>query len=126
VAYITTAALRDPFGTPQIEVPAGEVENESRGYSYVAYNTGSEFFTFEPAACPLVPHRGWSLASQGPNQEVDGAASLIFRVCPLATPELLDDLAGRIYDPTNGTVSRGDIIRFGGDIPAAVSDGSGP
>ena len=124
VAYLTSSVLRDPFGTPQIEVPGGETANESQGYAYIAYNTASTFYAFEPAACSAVPHRGWSVASQGPSQSLDGAASLIFRVCPLATPDLLDDLAGRIYDPTNGTVSRGDIIRFGGDIPAVVTQGT--
>ncbi len=124
-AYLTTAGLRDPFGTPQINAPSGQAANSAQGYAYVAYNTESKFYEFEPAACSAVPRRGWSVVSQGPNTTLDGAASLIFRSCPAAPGPYLADLRGRIYDPTNGTVSRGDIIRFGGDIPPVVSQGTG-
>lgn len=124
VAYLTNAAARDPFGTPAINLPDGTAENAARGYAYMAYNSGSRFFQFEPAACSAVPFTGWSVVSQGPNQELDGAASLVFRTCPLAPVAFMDDLAGRIYDPTNGTVSRGDLIRFGGATPAIVLQGT--
>ncbi len=124
VAYLTQSALRDPFGTAQIDVPSGAIENLRRGYSYMSYNSDSRLYDFEPATCSAVVRRGWSVASQGPNLQRDGAASLIFRTCPLALPPFLEDLAGRIYDTTNGTTSRGDIIRFGGDIPAIVQQGS--
>ena len=124
IAYLSSADLRDPFATPRINVPSGETDNFTRGYAYVAYNTGSRFYEFEPPACSAVPYRGWSVASQGPNQTLDGAGSLVFRTCPLAPQSFLEDLAGRIYDPTNGTVSRGDIIRFGGETPAKVLQGT--
>jgi prepilin-type N-terminal cleavage/methylation domain-containing protein len=123
VSYLSSVSLRDPFGTPKINVPSGETGNEEKGYSYLAYNTDSRFYDFEPAACSAVPFRGWSVVSQGPNQNLDGAGSLVFRNCPFAPDAFLEDLAGRIYDSTNGTTSRGDIIRFGGETPAKVIQG---
>ncbi len=124
VAYSTDAAARDPFGTPAINLPGGPAPNAPRGYAYTAYNAGSRFFEFEPPACSAVPFTGWGVMSQGPNQKLDGAASLVFRSCPLAPAVFMDDLAGRIYDPTNGTISRGDLIRFGGATPAIVLQGT--
>jgi general secretion pathway protein G len=45
--------------------------------------------------------RGWSLRSMGPDRDLDFVSVLI--------PHIED-----FYDPTNGTISNGDIIRFGG------------
>jgi type II secretion system protein G len=44
---------------------------------------------------------GWSLRSMGPDRDLDFVSVLI--------PHIED-----YYDPTNGTISNGDIIRFGG------------
>ena len=124
VAYLTSAELRDPFGTPRVDVASGQTDNTVRGYTYAAYDDRSSFFNFAPSCCPgqkvsvcsVVRRKAWSVASQGPNLRLDGAAELIFRLCPMTNPEMLAALPDRIYDPTNGTISSGDLIRFGGDI----------
>ncbi len=59
--------------------------------------------------------------SEGPDSIFDGAWKLNARNCPGGGgPQVLEGLSALIYDPSNGTISRGDIARLGGDVPSAV------
>jgi Tfp pilus assembly protein PilE len=51
---------------------------------------------------------GWAIASSGPDHQDDFGPGV-----PLYPAEILDVT---IYDPTNGSVSRGDVVRFGPGI----------
>ena len=95
ISYITTIPL-DPFESTD---PNGE-GNFRRGlYSY--------------GATPIEKASRWALASDGPdrNESCDG---LVFY--PGYSPSLFDGTNTEFkfvrYDPTNGTISRGDILRM--------------
>lgn len=65
---------------------------------------------------------GYGLASLGPDHADDGALYRLYNI--VAYPDqqwAIDDLINGTYDPTNGTVSWGDIARFGGAVPASAS-----
>ena len=120
VAYIANALLKDPFKAPGSR---SSNDNPWLHYIYLDLNSvqkdsWSQKFT-NPNAFPLVngfdlmnnypgPYR-WVLCSYGPDR------ALQFDNDP-NIPNLQRDVTGRIYypyDTTNGTVSMGDIHRFG-------------
>jgi len=120
VAYMTTLRLPDPFFTHQ-ETAVGE-PGPTRSFKY--YNTGygpekntqlcwgNAVSVGEPADFPL-PQGGYILGSYGPDRAYNGgewaSAGMTF---------VKDGTIGidRLYDPTNGTVSAGDLIRTGGGV----------
>lgn len=92
VAYLTSAYMMDPFMANNNQAPLDE-----RLYTYqvipeyIKWNPDSEFW---PRA--LIFYGFWRLGSVGPDQIFDHGFS---------------NSAQLIYDPTNGTVSRGNIWR---------------
>ena len=117
VCYITSAdaCTRDPFMenargyNPAATPPYYEVNN----FFYVSYETFEQTRTV-PASFPA-----WFLQSHGPGK-TDNTTSWLaaFVVAGSATVANFPDYI--VYDPTNGTVSNGDICRLGGAIPASV------
>lgn len=93
VAYLSTIPL-DPFG--------GYIDQEN-GRRIISYTLGTE-----PDEAPS----RWMLASAGPNKIDETSPAFEY---PGYSPHIFDNPAGAYrymrYDPTNGTVSAGDIIR---------------
>lgn len=74
---------------------------------------------YDYGATPIDKPSRWGLASDGPDRQDDTHPSMFY---PGYSPELF---AGQVegydytlYDPTNGTISRGDIFRASDYIPA--------
>jgi len=111
VAYISSTDLRDPFGRC-VNVFG---DQGFFTYSYMSFWTDSEWMKYH-AAVPvpgLTYYKAWMLQSWGPDRKQDGIEWWL----------LFPDDPGRegvnsIYDPTNGTISRGDIARVGGEAPS--------
>ncbi len=126
IAYITTANLVDPFLGPnvgdfQILPPDGVVatysgyQDDPEGYDPIAGqryyyndNTGQRRSQGPREALEAaIPIEGlWALASYGPNRLRDFAPTSNF-----TSPNRIDPFVLVPYDPTNGTISDGDIIR---------------
>jgi len=123
VAYITTAQLEDPFLmadirpfqglnangvilTYSVELPDPEGADPVAGrrYYYQSLNDGRRGTNARANLAGRIPLFGqWEMASLGPNKLRD------FRT-PSVFPFYME-----IYDPTNGTISTGDIIRSQAD-----------
>jgi prepilin-type N-terminal cleavage/methylation domain-containing protein len=113
VAYITSTNLRDPFdpGTNVFGVKGDFT------YQYMSFWTDSEWMKYH-AAVPvlgLTYYKAWMLQSWGPDRKQDSVEWwLLFPDDPARGG------VNGIYDPTNGTISRGDIARVGGEPPSHV------
>jgi type II secretion system protein G len=72
------------------------------------------FGNYNYGAMPIDQESRWALASNGPDQQPD---SLGIELYPGWSPTLFDNPNSGFhyihYDPTNGTVSRGDVWRLG-------------
>ncbi|MBI3735109.1 prepilin-type N-terminal cleavage/methylation domain-containing protein [Candidatus Sumerlaeota bacterium] len=62
----------------------------------------------------------WLLRSSGPNNDREGGAAT-----SLNQPDSRHDFVNYIYDPTNGTVSFGDLWRYGGEPTGQGADSVG-
>ena len=120
IAYVTRARFPDPF-KPQ-SAGAEEIVGDIVNYiNYFAGNTAGGINNSGARECPFNiltgPNSGdytrfwptnvWGVASGGPNRvDEHGVSEFPFS-------------RGLIYDPTNGTVSAGDICQFGpgGRVP---------
>ena len=69
------------------------------------------------AAAGWTYRRAWSLTSPGPDHRLD---HMTWAPVYFATPGQSGTGMNLLYDPTNGTVSKGDLGRFGGDIPVSA------
>jgi len=124
VAYISSALLPDPF--PSKYKPAGSGGDI---YTYTSAERVDGLAVAVIEATTLTTQQkdqlyslGWVLYSQGPDrvsrlQEIEiGLGGDPADVSPQAFIDWLGETAGlapAIYDPTNGTVSSGDILRTG-------------
>ena len=106
VAFIERVDFRDPFIANTIIDPAGF---EISYYFFLNYET------FHYARPTNTSFEGWCLCSFGPDQSDSGCAWL-----PIIEKESRRIAYEALYNPTNGTRSRGDIARYGGFVPAAV------
>jgi prepilin-type N-terminal cleavage/methylation domain-containing protein len=133
IAYISsTNAFRDVFfkgfGVGNIQL-VNDTRNYNysgdyyKGRTYVAASDGA-FGPYEIATKFLSAQNQWHIRSRGPDGEQISRAQgwesyLHFNGKPSTVPSgggLAADPTGginSIYDPTNGTVSRGDIVRLG-------------
>jgi type II secretion system protein G len=65
-------------------------------------------------AVPYMPHRyEWALESLGPDLINNSGTALRWSMQAVVERISTDNVPGSIYDATNGTMSRGDIIRVG-------------
>lgn len=126
VAYMTSvASCLDIFNDRVLTVRgpglpgAGIVWNTDYmfyiNYGLMSKDNGASFRDFE----------AWALRSVGPDHADDAAEWRMYNmaVAPTSGFAIGQFLEGT-YDPTNGTISIGDITRFGGEVPpqaAAVS-----
>lgn len=111
VAYLTSVMMLDPFGANW----AGYGSSGKMPYSYVSYEG---FFYDQYVNAGWIepkPKSAWCLISWGPDRAPgslvvsvwDGPSPSVWKASPF--------VYNRTYDPTNGTISGGDIGRFGGE-----------
>ena len=130
IAYLTTCQYTDPFGGKN-----GWQQYGSPFFSKIdklpyAYTTFDGFWA--PNIAPEYRRRGFMMYSAGPNRTLNWPEMGFVKKAPQTRGQLIiipfgsDCLPGQgwdtIYDPTNGTVSGGDIARFGGDLPSPPSN----
>ncbi len=102
ISYLTSVNLSDPF-----LVPTGEGVENNFGYFNFQHRWGND------AGIPVAERsRTVMMKSWGPDRSDDGAEWIINGIND-ARAGILN--VNRLYDPTNGTVSRGDVARFVGD-----------
>ena len=121
VAYITsTNALVDPF------VKDTTVLSSIAGGSTPVGQINSMFYLGYEWTGPLrglgTAFSAWGLVSLGPDaQDSEGAFPPIFANLPTGAGWMATQAPNTQYDPTNGTISQGDITRYGGDIPGGMT-----
>ncbi len=126
ISYIGPGAFRDPFGGPvfysqlqQIPIvnpglvdPNGLLPNPSVSLLYLHFPSVAETFHDERMASEMV-----ALVSVGPDSEdsLGGYSQLSPVVFAQHFPYApVNDPIETIYDPTNGSISPGDVAAFGG------------
>ena len=121
VSYITSVDLEDPF------IPRKTWNNQQHAihptYVYVSYRGDwgkvwglSSWGVKQLSDMP----NGFGMTSQGPDDQDSGGVHW-----PLAV-KFGNDLRGAndmLYAPSNGLRSRGDIVRYGGEVPAPTTMG---
>ena len=125
VAYITSTRLLDPFNpTKNLFGDAYTLPTTYKppySYFYQNFEQGSGWMTWQMAATTWlsqVDMKCWYLESWGPDRTQGAIDWWILSPWGTTTPPgTIDEL----YDPTNGTVSRGDIGRIGGESPPHVT-----
>lgn len=122
IAYIANALLPDPFPSKYDTTGSG---GGTYGYINTGRGDGLAFAVVEATALTeaqksQIYSLGWLVSSQGPDmisrlQEIEiGLGGDPSNVSPQAFIDWLNETGSQapaIYDPTNGTVSRGDISR---------------
>jgi type II secretion system protein G len=119
VAYITSIdACRDIFNDRVLTVRgpglpgAGIVWNTDymfyNNYSLMSKDNGANYKDFE----------AWAIRSVGPDHADDAEEWRMYNyACDQTNGFFIKQFLEGVYDPTNGTVSIGDICRFGGEVP---------
>lgn len=127
ISYLSSSILKDAFaikgrytGTNAVGLasstlvgvdPGTEVVAKINSYLYQAVGNGGRAQVATDSFSPggqLVKANGWFLFSVGPDLAYPNLGGV------LANDEFIDGPILLIYDPTNGTVSFGDIYREGG------------
>ena len=123
VAYLTHPPITEPFLPEEgFLQPDGTWVPRPWGHDYYFYwRLDGQFVQF--FSLPRI-RDAWLLRSVGPDRRAEG--QLIDAVCNSATAGEFITPSGWpgiafLYDPTNGTVSRGDIARAGGQVPSSAS-----
>ena len=111
VSYITSI-LDDPFGDTDVEESNWQTSSKFRTYDYTAFDKEGTFETdsFKPDLVQAFGYPSsimWIISSQGPDREPG------LTVNDPQAGTVSGRATGLPYDPTNGTVSAGDIIRVG-------------
>lgn len=111
VAYLSsTEAARDPF-LRDGRASAGNVHFTQHHFFYTNYRQfATARNTLDPFGRPI-SYRGWGLLGFGPDKADSGMLWAPVRGAANVAP---------VYDPSNGTVSAGDIPRFAGELPGDV------
>ena len=112
VAYVSSTTWPDPFipnSTSTINSPNYKYFNTGWGLA-VNGNWGDLVASANPGR---LPRAGWLLTSFGPDKKEQGSEWIIVGLDFLESGVRGCD---RLYDPTNGTVSSGDLAREGGGV----------
>ena len=113
IAYMTSTNLVDPF------MPNKDAFNNvgfKASYQYFNYDKDGLWGRLVTGGGTTYKYvRAFSLESWGPDQEQQAAEWIVYGPTVSGT-----DMINRIYDPTNGTRSVGDILRPGGAVPGHV------
>ena len=113
IAYIATNRLIDPFNDSEAERPSGipgrplRFGGDALGYGYINLPIFRRDIDLDP---PINEPPSWVLQSKGPDKR-DSANGV--RGLGVEDPNVNDYYRAYWYDPTNGVVSDGDILRWG-------------
>lgn len=121
VSYISSVDMEDPF-IPKRQWNNFSQNNAHPTYVYVSYR-GDWGVQYGISSTGLELHQlpnGIGLASQGPDGTDSGGVYYPLNMTIQNNPVLANS---RLYAPTNGVRSLGDITRFAGDVPAPVTVG---
>ncbi len=123
VAYITSTRLLDPFSPDKSIMGSSYQATYKPPYTYFYQNfeQGSGWMKWQSPFTPglnQVNLKCWYLESWGPDRTQGFADWWILSPWVTTSPPATID---ELYDPTNGTVSRGDICRIGGESPPHVT-----
>lgn len=124
VAYLTADSLRDPFGNVKTRAgkktkqgfPIPQIPNSEKSLLYYHYPSFSQL-----TGNPAVNVEAVGVVSIGPDQLDSFGAFTPFdqtALPPLAKGLEISHPSDTIYDPTNGTLSGGDIGIYTGQLPA--------
>jgi prepilin-type N-terminal cleavage/methylation domain-containing protein len=121
VAYLTDIrGIVDPFGPAyDFGPPLGVIQIP---FAYLNYDKYSPWAQGEHSWLTAYQqwgyHAAWGLMSWGPGRTyIQGEYFPIYRATP---GPLAMQSYNMLYDPTNGTVSLGYLMRFGGDVPYTI------
>lgn len=131
VAYMSSL-LQDPFAAGQVVQVAGG--------SAQGYRIGSGTWSYDPSFLPTAdvqashtvfqangPSPCFVTLSPGPDRSRERIG---YKCFPFRSTDSNEQAPYLDYDPTNGTISRGDIYRFGGNFLAGdwnrTANGNGP
>ncbi len=131
IGYLTAGAFADPFGPMlPVEANASARPGSARGdrpFPLVPDDPTFLFFNYlqfgQLQNNPGLMRQGYTVLSVGPDRRDSFGVYLPF---PAELPQAaglygIGTVADTVYDPTNGTLSGGDIGRWGGDLPAIAA-----
>ncbi|MDX2176343.1 MAG: prepilin-type N-terminal cleavage/methylation domain-containing protein [Candidatus Sumerlaeia bacterium] len=130
VAYITSSALPDPF-FKGFNLGGTSIANDVRWYNYSGDYFGGRTYQpstdgtveqFEATSRALQQKTGWHLRSRGPDglfaTRTEGNSDFLLYHGQAGAGPTGNGGINVLYDPTNGTASRGDLYRLGlGRVP---------
>lgn len=115
IAYLT-AIPTDPFNR-STDSFAGEGSPQDPTGSIYLYNTNNITFGGGVTGADELRRDGWSLASGGPDREI------VFPYYAFSQEFVFSESYLQwIYDPTNGTISTGDLYRRGGSLKPSIPE----
>lgn len=126
VAYLPTTQLLDPFGAPnpwhQFGGALATITRLPYAYTNFGGSWGNQSLSKDQR------RRAFVIYSAGPNCRLDwpeygfvSGAPGNYQLAPFGSPGTIAGWSS-IYDPTNGSISGGDIVRFGGNLPSHPSN----
>ena len=126
IAYLSSTP-KDPFGDSRLLTNDNQVLDASlsgRCYLYRCGKAGEHpHYDLLTGEFPKYPYDIWVLISGGPDNltefyDADSELNIDWFPWPFTpdTQEMASRIIEKIYDPTNGTVSRGELYRVGGAV----------
>lgn len=113
VAYMSSTNFVDPF----VSYSKRGLTESLRYFNFEVYDGAAPYETWGDSEMTNEdPLRGFMLTSVGPDK-VEGDVVHTYAKSAYTPENLIDGMDnGGIYDPTNGTVSSGDVVRLGGEV----------
>ncbi len=123
VSYLSTVSMEDPF-IPQRFWEGFSANRAHPTYVYVSYrgDWGTRWGASSAGVSISQMPNGFGLTSQGPDGTDSGGVHWPLNV---RFGNNLQQANSRLYHPSNGLKSFGDIVRYGGDVPAPSTLGGG-
>jgi prepilin-type N-terminal cleavage/methylation domain-containing protein len=137
VAYVGRDAFYDPFGTLRVQMPTTGMRDFSEEDPFrpptpgLLVDRSSLYFHYaylaETFAKAFASADGFAVASVGPDLKDSFIVYYPFpdSLPPNAARYGIHAVADSVYDPTNGTVSAGDLAGFGGNLAVKRFVGGG-
>ena len=137
VAYANPDAFEDPFGEFKLQLPVASRPSSLSDDPFrpprPGFNEGESllYFYYPRMAAlmglPAMWVKAYSIVSAGPDLKDSFALYYPFPENLPARAALfgVDTIQDAVYDPTNGTISGGDLAAFGGDLPVPRFVGGG-
>jgi type II secretion system protein G len=123
VAYMSSVSIEDPF-IPQRFWTDFSQNSAHPTYVYVSYrgDWGVRWGTSSSGRELHELPNGFGLTSQGPDGTDSGGVHWPIQA---KFGNNIEQANSHLYHPSNGLKSYGDIVRYGGDVPAPASLGGG-